>query len=107
MAVCYEYSGIGQMIMEMSVSDWAQWFGAIGTVTAALTAVWIYQRTRADAKADAATKRRVLLGMLREHAVMAVMDLEQNIVTLQGFVDSGLSEDVTINFTGMIKQESP
>jgi hypothetical protein len=71
MEVCYQYNGIGHVIMELTPSDWAAWFSAIGTVLAAVGAFIIYKRTRSDAKTDIIARRRVLHAMLREHVVAA------------------------------------
>lgn len=72
MEVCYVYSGIWPKIIEMTASDWASWFSAAGTVVAAAAAFWLYWRTRADAKADMAARRRILNAMLRQHVFHAV-----------------------------------
>jgi hypothetical protein len=69
MEVCYAYSGIGQVIVEMTPSDWAAWAGALGTLAAAWLAVSLYSRSRRDAKADGRARRNVLDAMLREHVV--------------------------------------
>ncbi|HEY4370273.1 MAG TPA: hypothetical protein VGN07_23780 [Steroidobacteraceae bacterium] len=71
MEMCYVYGGIGQVIMEMTASDWAAWFSAGGTVLAVASAVWLYWRGRADAKNDLAARRRVLHAMLRQHVIAA------------------------------------
>src|SRR5678815_1222065 len=61
MEVCYAYSGIGRVIMEMTASDWAAWFGAIGTMLATGVAVWLYWKSKKDAQKDKAARRTVLM----------------------------------------------
>jgi hypothetical protein len=75
MDACYRYEGLGYVIMEMSPSDWAAWVGTIGTLVAVWSAFWIYSRSRKDAEDDAATKRRVLLAMLKEHVTLSAIDI--------------------------------
>ena len=64
MEVCYAYSGIGRVIMEMTASDWAAWFGAIGTMLATGVAVWLYWKSEKDAQKDKAARRTVLMAAL-------------------------------------------
>lgn len=57
----------------MTSSDWAAWVGAVGTIAAAWLAVWLYFRSRADARADQRARRKVLHAVLRDYVIRAAM----------------------------------
>lgn len=67
-----------QSITGMTASDWAAWVGAIGTIAAAWLAVWLYFRSRSDARADERARRKVLHAVLREYVLSAAAFVQQS-----------------------------
>lgn len=90
----------------MSASDWAAWVGAIGTIAAAWIAVWLYSRSRKDAQADAATKRRVLLAMLKEHVTLAVVDIGEAVAKLTYFSNNPLQPSTLSDLAAVLQVHS-
>lgn len=86
---------------KLSASDWGTWLGAIGTIGATGSAIWLATRDERRRRSEALDLARLTAAALIPRLMRTLDDVDRNIKYLESLAERG---SIPLDFSGCAKQ---